>query len=71
MDFKRELSKYGYNIGNSIDVEILVSNILPKMFENLHSKDDVIKILEKFIEHPTKPGYKRSDVVKFIKEFKK
>ena len=71
MDFKRELSKYGYNIGNSIDVEILVSEILPEIFETLYTKDDVIKILEKFIEHPTKPGYKRSDVVKFIKELKK
>lgn len=71
MNFEKELSKYGYNKGDVIDIEVLVSNILPKMFENLHSKDDVIKILEKFIEHPTKPGYKRSDVVKFIKEFKK
>lgn len=52
MDFKRELSKYGYNIGNSIDVEILVGEILPEIFETLYSKDDVIKILEKFIEHP-------------------
>lgn len=71
MDFKRELSKYGYNIGNSIDVEILVGEILPEIFETLYSKDDVIKILEKFIEHLTKPGYKRNDVVKFIKELKK
>lgn len=71
MDFEKELSKYGYNKGDVIDIEVLISDILPKMFENLHSKDDVIKILEKFIEHPTKPGYKRSDVVKFIKEFKK
>lgn len=71
MNFKKELSKYGYNKGDAIDVELLVGEILPEIFETLYSKDDVIKILEKFIKHPTKPGYKRSDVVKFIKELKK
>lgn len=27
-------------------------------------------VLEQHIEHPTKPGYKRSDIVKRIKELK-
>jgi hypothetical protein len=32
MDFKQELAKYGYNKGNSIDVEILINEILPNLF---------------------------------------
>lgn len=30
-----------------------------------------INVLEQHIEHPTKPGYKRSDIVKRIKSLKK
>jgi hypothetical protein len=37
-----------------------------KMF----STEQLVQILEKFIEHPNKPGYKRSDVVAFIKQLK-
>ena len=29
MDFRTELAKLGYNKGNSIDVEILINEILP------------------------------------------
>jgi hypothetical protein len=32
MDFKQELAKYGYNKGNSIDVETLIDEILPNLF---------------------------------------
>jgi|688.fasta_scaffold658323_2 hypothetical protein len=32
MDFKTELAKLGYNKGNSIDVEILINEILPELF---------------------------------------
>jgi hypothetical protein len=32
MDFKQELAKFGYNKGNSIDVETLISEILPAIF---------------------------------------
>lgn len=38
--------------------------------ERMYSHAEVLAILEQFIEHPTKPGYKRSDVVAFIKQFK-
>jgi hypothetical protein len=38
--------------------------------ERMYSHEQVLTILEQFIEHPTKPGYKRSDVVDFIKKFK-
>jgi len=33
MDFKKELAKWGYNKGNSIDVEILVEEVLPEIFK--------------------------------------
>jgi hypothetical protein len=32
MDFRKELAKWGYNKGNSIDVEILINEILPELF---------------------------------------
>jgi len=32
MDFRTELAKLGYNKGNSIDVDILVNEILPSLF---------------------------------------
>lgn len=31
-------------------------------------KEELITILEGFIEHPTKPGYKRRDIENWIKE---
>jgi len=30
-----------------------------------------IEVLEQHIEHPTKPGYKRSDIIEHIKQLKK
>jgi hypothetical protein len=39
--------------------------------ERMYSEEEVIKILESLVEHPTKPGYKRRDIVKFIEQFKK
>jgi hypothetical protein len=44
MDFRTELSKWGYNKGNSIDVEILVNEILPSLFsqqERSYSEEEV------------------------------
>jgi hypothetical protein len=49
MDFRKELSKYGYNQGNSIDVEILVNEILPSLFsqqERSYSEEEVIDLLK-------------------------
>ena len=37
MDFKNELAQYGYNLGNAVDVEILIDEILPKMFSQKQS----------------------------------
>jgi hypothetical protein len=39
--------------------------------ERSYSEEEVLKILESLVEHPTKPGYKRRDIVKFIEQFKK
>jgi hypothetical protein len=35
-----------------------------------YSKEEVLSILESLVEHPTKPGYKRRNIVKFIEQFK-
>ena len=49
MDFKNELAKYGYNINNSIPVETLVNEILPKLFsvqdERMYSDKEVLELL--------------------------
>ena len=44
MDFRTELAKWGYNKGNSIDVDILVNEILPSLFsqqEKSNNKEEV------------------------------
>jgi hypothetical protein len=38
--------------------------------KNKYSEEEVLKILKSLVEHPTKPGYKRRDIVKFIEQFK-
>lgn len=47
MDFRTELAKWGYNKGNSIDVEILIDEILSSLFskqEKLCDSDIIQKI---------------------------
>ena len=39
--------------------------------ERMYSEEEVITILESLVEHPTKPGYKRRDILKVIEQFKK
>ena len=42
MDYRKELAKWGYNKGNSIDVEILIDEILPSLFsqqERMYSEE--------------------------------
>lgn len=36
----------------------------------MFSKQCTIEELEKLVEHPNKPGYKRSDILKRIKELR-
>ena len=53
MDFRTELSKWGYNKGNSIDVETLIDEILPSLFsqqERSYSEEDKREIIEKEFE---------------------
>lgn len=45
-----------------------------QMFRNNYIKlerEQLIRELEKHIEHPNKPGYQRSDIVNRIKELRK
>ena len=46
MDFRTELAKWGYNRGNSIDVETLINEILPslssKQNKKLYSEEEVL-----------------------------
>jgi len=56
MDFRKELAKWGYNKGNSIDVETLVDEILPSLFsqqERKYSKEDMSEAFEWGAEHIT------------------
>ncbi len=49
MNFKTELSKWGYNKGNSVDVETLIDEILPELFskqEKSYSEEDMEKSFE-------------------------
>jgi len=51
MDFRTELSKWGYNKGNSIDVETLIDEILPSLFfqqQRSYSEEEVLEILKMY-----------------------
>ena len=39
--------------------------------ERMYSEEEVITLLESLVEHPTKPGYKRKDILKVIEQFKR
>jgi DNA-binding transcriptional regulator YhcF (GntR family) len=47
-----------------------IAKIKPKQ-ERMYSEEEVITLLESLVEHPTKPGYKRKDILKVIEQFKK
>jgi hypothetical protein len=42
-----------------------------KAFMEVYAKHRVIEELKSHVEHPTKPGYKRHDIVKRIKELER
>ncbi len=54
MDFKTELAKLGYNKGNSVDVETLIDEILPDLFNKKQIfnevKQDILTKLKDFCE---------------------
>jgi len=54
MDFKKELAEYGYNLGNAIDVETLIDEILPSLFskqERSYSEEEVKKLAFDFYHY--------------------
>lgn len=82
MDFRTELSKWGYNKGNSIDVEILVNEILPTLFsqqERSYSKEEAKKLaFDFYYDMSHKMGVPENlisenatNVDEWIKKFKK
>jgi len=65
MDFKNELAKYGYSANNSIPVETLINEILPKLFsvqnENKYSEEEMIAFCEWVSETiPAQSNYLRN-----------
>ena len=60
-----QLFALSYHQEDLEDVEWMKS-MLEKAFNNFE-----IEILSKYIGHPTKPGYKRSDIVDRIKQLQK
>jgi hypothetical protein len=49
MDFRSELAKWGYNKGNSIDVETLIDEILPEILsqqKRMYSEEDMLLAFE-------------------------
>jgi len=72
MDFKNELAKYGYNVNNSIPVETLVNEILPKLFsvqdERMYSEKDLDTFRKFMIQEQ---NFSKSCLDVFVKQFKK
>jgi hypothetical protein len=72
MDFKNELAKYGYNINNSIPVETLVNEILPKLFsvqdEKMYSDKDLDTFRKFMIQEQ---NFSKSCLDVFVRQFKK
>ena len=72
MDFKNELAKYGYNANNSIPVETLVNEILPKLFsvqnERMYSEEDLDTFRKFMIQEQ---NFSKSCLDVFVKQFKK
>ena len=72
MDFKNELTKYGYNVNNSIPVETLVNEILPKLFsvqdEKMYSDKDLDTFRKFMIQEQ---NFSKSCLDVFVRQFKK
>ena len=74
MDFRMELAKWGYNKGNSIDVEILIEEILPSLFpqQQGYSEEEVVSFIHKFLkEHQPQLPYLIGRINMWFKQFKK
>lgn len=65
MDFKTELAKWGYNKCNSIDVEILVDEILPSLFsqqEKSYSEKQMDDAYDKGFKDAIERSYSEEDM---------
>jgi len=66
MDFRSELAKWGYNKGNSIDVETLIDEILPEILsqqKRMYSEDEVRQLLEYAIHESRMQDDKTEDYI--------
>jgi translation initiation factor RLI1 len=74
MNFRTELAKLGYNKGNSIDVEILVNEILPSLFsQQERSYSELIQELELRRSKQMNSYFKKfyNETIELIEQFKK
>jgi hypothetical protein len=78
MDFRSELAKWGYNKGNSIDVEILINEILPEILsqqKRMYSEQDMreaVDFMPYHLEYGNIVARKSDkDIENFIEKFKK
>ena len=73
MDFRTELSKWGYNKGDSIDVDILVNEILPSLFSQQERSysEEIIDILDNVRYWETCPDKYKIIIEEWLKQFKK
>ena len=78
MDFRSELVKWGYNKGNSIDVETLIDEILPEILsqqKRMYSEEDMreaVDFMPYHLEYGNIVARKSDkDIDNFIEKFKK
>ena len=81
MDFKKELAEYGYNLGNAVDVETLIDEILPSLFSKQevgYSEEEVeilLETLSKVLVYQGNeyrlPNYFENEIKQTIQQFKK
>lgn len=78
MDFRSELAKWGYNKGNSIDVETLIDEILPEILsqqKRMYSEEDMreaVDFMPYHLEYGNIVARKSDkDIDNFIEKFKK
>ena len=78
MDFRSKLAKWGYNKGNSIDVETLIDEILPEILsqqKRMYSEEDMreaVDFMPYHLEYGNIVARKSDkDIDNFIDKFKK
>lgn len=67
MDFIIELAKFGYNKGNSIDVEVLINEILPELFSKKETLEQASKEKADFYQQGFADGVKSKQQITNIR----